>query len=52
MTDREATYYYSRTALAVLVSKGDPDQAIGLFEDLNSIFAGLYAKVRRNIKTG
>ena len=38
MTDREATYYYSRTALAVLVSKGDPGQAIGLFEDLNSIF--------------
>ena len=38
MTDREATYYYSRTALAVLVSKGDPDQAIGLFDDLNSIF--------------
>ena len=38
MTDREATYYYSRTALAVLVSKDDPDQAIGLFEDLSSIF--------------
>ena len=38
MADREATYYYSRTALAVLVSRDDPDRAIGLFEDLNSIF--------------
>ena len=38
MTAREATYYYSRAALAVLVSKGNPDQAIELFEDLNSIF--------------
>ena len=36
MTPREATYYYSRAALAVLVSKGDPEQAIGLFEELDS----------------
>ena len=39
MTAREATYYYSRAALAVLVSKSDPGQAIELFEDLDSIFA-------------
>ena len=39
MTDREATYYYSRAALAVLVSKTDPEQAIELFEELDSIFA-------------
>ena len=37
MTPREATYYYSRAALAVLVSKNDPDQAIGFFEELNSV---------------
>ena len=37
MTAREATYYYSRAALALLVSKGDPGQAIELFEELNSI---------------
>ena len=39
MTPREATYYYSRAALAVLVSNGDPEQAIGLFEELNSTVA-------------
>ena len=39
MTTREATYYYSRAALAVLVSKSDPEQAIELFEELDSIFA-------------
>ena len=39
MTTREATYYYSRAALAVLVSKRDPEQAIELFEELDSIFA-------------
>ena len=38
MTAREAAYYYSRAALAVLVSREDPDRAIELFEDLNSIF--------------
>ena len=37
VTPREATYYYSRAALAVLVSKGKPEQAICLFEELNSI---------------
>ncbi len=39
MTAKEATYYYSRAALAVLVSKSDPEQAIELFEELDSIFA-------------
>ena len=39
MTVREATYYYSRAALAILVSKSDPGQAIELFEELDSIFA-------------
>ena len=39
MTAREATYYYSRAALAVLASKEDPDRAIVLLEDLNTIFA-------------
>ena len=39
MTTREATYYYSRAALAVLVSKSNPEQAIELFEELDSIFA-------------
>ena len=38
MTDADAIYYYSRAALALLVSREDPGQAIGLFEDLNSIF--------------
>ena len=38
MTDEDAIYYYSRAALALLVSREDPGQAIGLFEDLNSIF--------------
>ena len=39
MTTREAAYYYSRAALAVLVSKSDPEQAIELFEEIDSIFA-------------
>ena len=39
MTAREATYYYSRAALAVLASKEDPDRAIVLLEDLKTIFA-------------
>ena len=39
MTAREATYYYSRAALAVLASKEDPNQAIVLLEDLHTIFA-------------
>ena len=39
MTTREATYYYSRAALAVLVSMSNPEQAIELFEELDSIFA-------------
>ena len=38
ITAREATYYYCRAALAVLVSGNDPNQAIELFEDLNSLF--------------
>ena len=38
MTAREATYYYSRAALAVLVSKDAPKQAIELFEDIKSLF--------------
>ena len=38
MTAREATYYYCRAALAVLVSKRDPGQAIELFEELDSLF--------------
>lgn len=37
MTDREATFYYSRAALAILVSSYDPNQAIDLFEDLKPI---------------
>ena len=39
MTAREATYYYSRAALAVLVSNSDPGQAIELFEELDSLFS-------------
>jgi hypothetical protein len=38
MTTREATFYYSRVALAVLASKDDPDQAIELFENVKTIF--------------
>ena len=38
MTGREGTYYYSRAALAVLVSNSDPQQAIELFEELDSLF--------------
>ena len=39
MTAREATYYYSRAALAVLSSKEDPDRAIVLLEELKTIVA-------------
>ena len=38
MTAREASYYYSRAALAVLVSRSDPGQAIELYEELDSMF--------------
>ena len=38
LTAREATYYYSRTALALLVSGNYPNQAIELFEELSSMF--------------
>ena len=38
MTDEDAVYYYSRAALALLVSREDHYQAIELLEDLNSIF--------------
>ncbi len=38
MTAQEATYYYCRAALAILVSKDDPHRAIELFEELDSIF--------------
>ena len=38
ITPREATYYYSRAALAVLVRRNDPHQAIELLEDVDSIF--------------
>ena len=38
LTAREATHYYSRAALALLVSGNDPNQAIELFEELSSIF--------------
>ena len=39
MTAREAAWYYSRAALAVLVSHSDPDRAIELFEELDSVLA-------------
>ena len=38
LTAREATYYHSRAALALLVSRSDPDRAIDLLEELGSIF--------------
>ena len=38
MTSREATYYHSRAALALLVSRTNPNRAIELFEELSSIF--------------
>ena len=38
LTAREATHYYSRAALALLVSRDDPNQAIALLEELSSIF--------------
>ena len=38
VTAREATYYYSRIALAILVKRKDPDQAIALLEETDSIF--------------
>ena len=37
LTAREATYYHSRAALALLVSRNDPNQAIELLEELGSI---------------
>ena len=37
LTAREATHYYSRAALALLVSRSDPNRAIELFEELSSI---------------
>ena len=39
MTAKEAAWYYSRAALAVLVSNGNPGQAIELFEELVSVLA-------------
>ena len=38
LTTREATYYHSRAALALLVSRTDPNQTIELLEELSSIF--------------
>ena len=38
MTAREATYYYVRAALAILVGEDEPEQAIRLFEDIKSLF--------------
>ena len=38
LTAREATYYYSRAALALLVCGDYPNQAIELFEELSSMF--------------
>ena len=38
ITPRAATYYCSRTALAVLVRRDDPHRAIELLEDVESIF--------------
>ena len=37
LTVREATHYYSRAALALLVSRNDPHRTIALLEELNSI---------------
>ena len=37
LTAREATYYHSRAALALLASRDDPNQAIALLEELSSI---------------
>ena len=37
LTAREATYYHSRAALALLVSRDDPNRAIALLEELRSI---------------
>ena len=37
MTAREATYYYSRAALAALTSKDEPHRAIELFEDIKTV---------------
>ena len=46
MTVREATYYYSRAALAVLVSEDDPARAIELFESIDDIFVpGVYYRL-------
>ena len=38
LTHRETTYYYSRAALGILVSREDPERAIDLLEELDSIF--------------
>ena len=38
LTSREATYYYSRAALAVLISDSEPKQAVELFENVKTIF--------------
>lgn len=38
ITPREATNYYSRTTLAVLVRRKDPEQAIALLEESDSVF--------------
>ena len=38
LSAREATYYYSRAALAVLVCKDNLNQAIELFEGIKTIF--------------
>lgn len=38
ITPREATFYYSRVALAVLVKGNEPHRAIELLEDVDSIF--------------
>ena len=39
MTAKEAAWYYSRSALATLVSNGNPGRAIELFEELVSVLA-------------
>ena len=46
VTVREATYYYSRAALAVLVSEDDSARAIELFESIDDIFVpGVYYRL-------
>ncbi len=46
MTAREATHYYSRVALAVLVNQNDPEQAIGLLESVKTIFDNPHVRYR------